>query len=280
LIAHDQLSRTEFFNDFAAKHETSRMMTAALRRDGARTSLVSLLRSEEAGAFSASQARLFRALVPHLQRAARLRALLDEAGARSGCLAEALDRMAMGVLLLRADLSVAHANRAARAILDARDGLSWDHGVLRASTPTLTNALRDLCRASIAVEAPAESPAMLLDRPSGRSALQVMVSRLTRAIGDACPETAVIVVFLRDPDLNPSGRAQLLRRYYALTSREAVFASRLATGCSLHEIAQDLSLTLETARWYRKRILSKAGCRTQTALVRELTRALGQDGLS
>src|SRR5262249_45670869 len=46
LISHSDLKRTEYFNEFASKHEITRLLSVMLRRDAQTNSVMSLLRAE------------------------------------------------------------------------------------------------------------------------------------------------------------------------------------------------------------------------------------------
>ncbi len=61
------------------------------------------------------------------------------------------------------------------------------------------------------------------------------------------------VVFLTDPDHAPETPAQLLRRVYGLTRKQAQLALALAGGASLSDTAERLRITEETARRHRIR---------------------------
>jgi DNA-binding CsgD family transcriptional regulator len=57
---------------------------------------------------------------------------------------------------------------------------------------------------------------------------------------------------------------------YGLTRAESRLAAKLAQGRSLEEAASMLNITIETARSYSKRVLSKTGAKRQSELVRLL----------
>jgi DNA-binding NarL/FixJ family response regulator len=58
---------------------------------------------------------------------------------------------------------------------------------------------------------------------------------------------------------------------YGLTPAESRVAMLLACGKSVREIGDACQYTVQTVQWYSKQILSKTGCRSRAALVRELS---------
>jgi DNA-binding CsgD family transcriptional regulator len=218
---------------------------------------------------------------------------------RCSCAASnALDLWNEGVLLLDGRGCVRGANHAGEALLRSADGLSLEgdgHGLLHASTPTATSALRRLVAAAAAVALSAcegtDAPlprgvlAMTLARPSGRHALAALVVPLHRArvasdvqrgpvAADA--NRAMVAVFVCDPthgagDDGPAV-ADRLRAVYRLTVTEASVAVALASGDGLQAVAAAHNVTLATVRTQAQRIFRKTGTRGQTALARLVER--------
>jgi DNA-binding CsgD family transcriptional regulator len=88
----------------------------------------------------------------------------------------------------------------------------------------------------------------------------------------ATPTTAAIppaeVRLRRAPPILGSATAAALRSQFGLSNSEARLAVRLANGMSLAEAAEELGLTLETARSYSKALFTKTATRGQPQLVR------------
>jgi DNA-binding CsgD family transcriptional regulator len=79
------------------------------------------------------------------------------------------------------------------------------------------------------------------------------------------PAPAVIALCRFPPALSLE-RAQRLAELHALPRREAELAIRVSGGASIAEAAEDMGLTLETARNYTKRIYARLGVRGQAEL--------------
>ena len=76
------------------------------------------------------------------------------------------------------------------------------------------------------------------------------------------------VVFLTDPDHAPETPAQLLRRVYGLTRKEAQLALALAGGANLADAAERLRIAKGTARRHLAAIFARTGIHRQAELVR------------
>ena len=84
----------------------------------------------------------------------------------------------------------------------------------------------------------------------------------------AASSLPVVQVLCRLPRPRGGMGAALLAQLSGLPRREAELALRLSQGRSIAEAAQDMGLTLETARNYSKRIYAQLGLRGQAELVR------------
>ncbi|MEH6722502.1 MAG: helix-turn-helix transcriptional regulator, partial [Qipengyuania sp.] len=81
---------------------------------------------------------------------------------------------------------------------------------------------------------------------------------------------AVAVVYLRGDRSSSADRHEQLVDLFDLTPAEARLAWSLAQGLSITEAAQAHGLTVETARYYSKKIYAKTGARGQVDLVRNI----------
>lgn len=76
------------------------------------------------------------------------------------------------------------------------------------------------------------------------------------------------LVFFSDPDARPASRAAILRGLYCLTPTECRLAGLLVEGLDVATAAEQLKMTVETARFHLKTIFRKTGARRQSDLMR------------
>jgi FixJ family two-component response regulator len=213
---------------------------------------------------------LDRALERHQQRAQTLEHI-SQLEARQRVFAHLLDRLPMGLALIARDGHVLHLNRAAGAILGEHDGLSLtDDKQLRASRHDDTLRLQSLIQtagAAVTNGRGRRGGAAKVDRPSGRTALSVVVTPLHAENGELSHDEAAAALFVSDPDRRVATAEDLLCRLYALTPTEARLAAVLMQGKSVEEAATELNVSTNTARTHLKRIFGKTGTSRQGDLI-------------
>jgi DNA-binding CsgD family transcriptional regulator/PAS domain-containing protein len=217
-------------------------------------------------------------LVPHLAKAYRIHQRIRETGA----LAEAMDRLPTGIVLLDAGHRPVLTNRTARFILGQRDGISIDESGLRAGDVGENKLLREFIRDVIPREDAnlprPEERTLAVSRPSGRRAYPVMLAPLLASPSEGTLHDAVAVVYIADVEAGPVEHAQALRDLYGLTQAEIELVVLLCEGCPLDEAAKRRRVTLNTARSQLKQIFAKTGASRQSDLVRLVLSGIAQLG--
>jgi DNA-binding NarL/FixJ family response regulator len=283
LVPHDEFKRTEFYNDFGRRFGFTRTLIGVIDViDNRLTTGVTINRSDAQPDFDDESERLLGALMPHLRRALALHEQLAATHAARGALADVLDRLRAGVVLLNVAGDVLTMNRAATQLAERRDGFIVERRRVRAATADATAALTQAIVSAVAVAqgktVATGNTRVGLPKPSGGQALDAAVTPVAGADVNL-PHGAAAVLFVTDPDAVPTVPADWLRGRYKLTPAEARVASALAQGESVNDIADRLRLTAGTTRWYVKQILSKTGTSRQADLVRLLVGIVAGMGL-
>jgi DNA-binding CsgD family transcriptional regulator len=271
-----ELRRLEVHSDFARANGIDSLAYAFAFRAPDRACFVAATRSARAGDFEREHVRTLGLLLPHLGRAMRVHVRLEDARVRAEGAAEALDRLAFGVVLVDRHARVVLANRAAEAMLARGDGIGADASGLRAATPAQTAALRRLvAQAADRARVAGRGGALRLDRPSLGRPLSVLVTPVGVAdAGDAwLPEPRpAAIVFMADPEQRHRPPASHLREIYGLTAAEAAVAGSIAQGQGVKDAAKALGIAPSTLRWHRQRVFEKTGTARQTELARLVER--------
>ena len=150
------------------------------------------------------------ALVPHLRRAVEIHVTLHGAQRVRLALAEAIDRLPTGVLLLDSKRRVVVRNRGAERILAADDGFRIDRHGPSADDARENATLQRLIAESIEARAGQEIRSagfVAISRPSGERAYAVMVTPLLAAPRSAMSD-AVVALFVADPSARYLRRAR------------------------------------------------------------------------
>jgi DNA-binding CsgD family transcriptional regulator len=191
-----------------------------------------------------------------------------EPGAIERAATATLDKLNRGVLLIRSDGGIAFMNRAARVMLDRRDGLVAPGGRLGFQQRSV-QARFDAFLVGHADDDGEASLVLVAGGHPERGAYRVLVSPIDVGVGSDNPSYCV---FIYEPD---AGRLELpkkvLKQLYGLTAGEARLANELFVGKSLQDAAAALSITANTARTKLKRIFSKCAVASQGELLQLLS---------
>lgn len=274
LVDRDAFRGSEFFNDFVAPLGILSSMAAKLRHDRELCAVVAVARSPRQGEFGPRDAALLGALVPHLQRAVQIHQRLSSLTVERADLAEVMNRLDQGMVLVDACGRVLFANREALAILGAADGLRIGPEGLHAERPEQTRALiRLIAQAAKPDGCGGLGGTIILSRRSHPRPLTVLVApvraEVTLAWLAAGPIPAAVIL-ITDPGRTPDLNIDDVRQLYGLTRTEASIAVAVLHGAELREIAESRGVSVTTARTHLQRIFDKTGTRRQADLVRVL----------
>jgi len=176
-----------------------------------------------------------------------------------------LDKLNRGVVIIDATARVLFTNRAARAMLQRRNGVLVDNDGCLAFLPVGAAASLTSYLQSGRGNGELGSLVLRLQCSPGDTHYRVLVSRLEPAPGiDHCSYCVVIY--------EPGGGQRplpvcVLRELYRLTSAEARLVNALFTGQSLTETAQALGISILTARTTLKRVFAKCEVSGQAELM-------------
>ena len=184
--------------------------------------------------------------------------------------ASALDVLSQGMVLMGPSRRVSVVNRAARALLDQRDGLRLEGQRLRFTDFAANERFDSLVDRAISGEIVAGTEGdwvVAAKRPSGCAAYHVVVSALPASSFEGSDGLAVLI---DDPESVLRPGAGALRILFRLTCAEERVAIGLLAGKTLEEIARDQSISKETVRAQLREIFAKTGVNRQSELMRIL----------
>lgn len=274
LVTPDEQARSGFYQEWLRHLGIHHLLGAVFPTTGRTIGVLGIHRPGRAGAYALPERRQAMLLLPHLQRALRLRERLAVVSGDQAASRQALDRLDTAVLLVDDSGRVLHASAMADHLLRANPQLTLLHGRLSARSPALHDRLMSLLRAAMdgAHGRLAEAGAALsIPRPQ-RMPLTLEVAPLRRPAAVFTEQRSAVLVFIRDPEA-PIAAARL-RELFGLTRSESAVAAALGHGSSLAEIAADLGIGLATARSHVKRILVKTGTHRQAAAAALLARSV------
>lgn len=231
---------------------------------------LAFLRRPNQPPFSDQETDVLGALVPHLRRALAIqkRVYLLESQAQAGY--QVLDTLPVGVIIMNPQGRVDYANAAARDVFALNDGIEL------ADEKLIYSRCRDqdaVAAALLTVGDIGGHQAVRLERPSGMSAFQLLVTRLSASGASTLPNLLAqprLALFISNPDEPLETSAQLLQRLFGLTPTEGRVLERIVAGRSPEEVAADLGVGLTTVRSHLKALFAKTGANKQSDLIQKV----------
>lgn len=261
--------KTEFYNDYYLPQDKQHAMGALLIKDGSQTLLFSAQRGKLAGAFGEEQARLMDRLLPHVTRAVQMHHRIGTLTAEKESALGALDQLRMGVILANSSGAPLFVNRAAELMLAEGRGIIAHQGRLALFDASGTARLYQLIfDAAQGAHGASIGGDMRIALPSGEY-MQCMVMPIPLELAarwDVALASGCVGLFLSKPSglqLPPKRLAAL----YGLSPAEARLAARLAAFRSVEQAADDLCISVHTARSQLKAVFAKSGAQSQSELL-------------
>jgi len=212
---------------------------------------------------------LVKFVVPHIQTALHLRRRFVDLTARNCSMESALDLMEYGIILLNDRGCVLQTNYSAEALLRTSDGLRLQDGHIECASRAESDLLHSLIERSVKAgngRTLKAGGSILVSRRTRRP-LSVTAVPLRQSSSPPFLK-ATAVLFLYDPESQPTPPLDLLRQAYGLTPAEARLALILTQGHSLKEAAHLCGVTHNTAKSQLKSIFIKTNVQRQAQLVR------------
>lgn len=271
VIARDRFARTSFYNEFGRRYDIAQSLAGIVEASPTAITNLSVNRSDGSPRFDVADAELLEALLPHVKRAVDVHRRLGGAELMATHASAVVERLPHGVLLMTGSGTVVSTNRAADAILRARDGLTLKDGELTAAVPSMTLRLRTALHAAIRTsrgDGLAADTAIVLPRPSGRRPLSVLIAPLPVNAVRIGRDDAAVAVFVTDPENVAVPDVGTIRVLLDLTRAEAELVCCLVAGLSLEQASARLGLRPQTLRSRLKIIFQKTDTHRQADLVR------------
>ena len=184
---------------------------------------------------------------------------------------ETLNLLSTGMALVDRDCRLLLANRSASRLLDIGDGLTLSHGRVGAVRREQMEQLRDLvdraCSADkLEVAEASFAGVMTIDRGDDVRPLSIMIAPVQLS-AEAGGNSQVAAIFIRDLEVRQSVPPEVLAKLFGLTPAEARVVVELVKGKRPQEVADDLSVSLNTVRNQLKQIFSKTNTGRQSELI-------------
>ncbi|VVD73859.1 helix-turn-helix transcriptional regulator [Pandoraea pneumonica] len=281
LMEEAEYKRGEFYKQFLAPADVEYMLGTDFRTLDGVDCHFRLCRSREAGPFTKTDRAFCEMLLPHLKLAVHMHSLLDVKESERKLYAGAVDRMAVGTVILDETGAIVSTNTVADEIFAERDGIRLTQGTIKIEYAHEEREFQKLLRKTLAVPSeagPVMAEAISITRPSGKAKLGMVLRTVALSEWSEGKRRPAVVIFLRDPERKTQASQDILQQLFDLTPAEAALSILLANGLNLEEAADELDVRKNTARAHLRSIFSKTGVTRQTTLIRLVLSSVAQLG--
>lgn len=273
MIPIDQLRSDEFYINYLRLYDLGYILGIDIGAIRGVTASLRLSRLEKLGDFGADERRLCRTLLPYLRTALNLFVRRSDAEAERAALATTVSSASVGSIIVDPDGQLIDANPLALDILKQRDGLYiLNHRIVTedsSKTKLLAELIRLNAEAAIAPRPSRSARTLLVDRPSGRESLGLLI----RPAPGVCdhklirPTALIHVIDTSQPRVRVT---EAMMEMFGLTPSEAMVALSISNGHTIEEIAQMRATRPCTIRSQLRAIFGKMGVSRQSSLVRTI----------
>jgi len=222
------------------------------------------------GMLDAEQRARMQFLVPHASRALLINRAIERKQQRAIALADVVDRLNAGVILLDTACNIVHSNPAADTLLAADDVLRSVAGRPAARSSAANSALREIFRdaGEVAVAATAGRKIPLMSHDGSYYVAHVIALPSLLREGAAERTSAVGALFIWKAELDGRSCAGLIDRAFELTPAELRVMQSIVEVGGVPETAVALGIAETTVKTHLHRVFAKTGVSRQADLVK------------
>ena len=277
LIEDDVFYNGEFYNDFLRPIGLHQLLAANVYKDNQYTGYLSChTTSDSANAFNVDDKAILKILTPHLINALQVSLKLQQLESNLNASWQMYDLLPVGIFLLDKNTCVLRMNHKAEELISLNDGLRLENLQLCASLHSCNTALQKLFRTATSNTESMQKmggqinlPRPSMGRPWHIQTLPVTLMGANEYLADI-PYTTEIFVIVTASDSKPLLPADFLIQHFHLTPAESKLAICLCQHGNLKSVAEQLAISIHTARNHLKHIYQKTGTRRQAELVQLL----------
>ncbi|HKU95610.1 MAG TPA: helix-turn-helix transcriptional regulator [Vineibacter sp.] len=275
ILPFADLQRTAFYDEVLHPQQLGHSAMIGLEKKTEAGVAFAMNRGPRQGPYGADELRLLGALTPHLRRSIKLGFQVGAYKALQRADHLALDRFAMGVILLDGQARILYVNEAARQLDREGDALRLRQTKVGHVAPLHARRLDDLVQSVLRGTPMA---AIGVPRADDGYPLTILASSVrgqdVARFADAYAADAAVVLFIFDPASKAGVPATWLMDAYGLTHAEANVAIAASGHGSIAEAADDLRVSPNTIKTHLRHVFAKTGIGRQSELA-ALIAALG-----
>lgn len=266
VIAREELVKTSFYTELMAPFGIEYQLGILVSEPSGWKCGMGLMNGPSKRNFDRADKACLQRLIPHLERALETYAKLEQARSREMVLADTLERMSIGTVILDGTGAIMEASRMVEDIPQ----LLINRGRLAISSSQANAQFQALVREALDHRSRNGAASFIdaLKVEGEESDLGLLVRSVEcsdQTRGDVYP---AVIVYVSQAATRRLASDQLVGRIFGLSPTEARLAMHLANGMSLTEAAAALGLAESSVRTYSKYVFAKLGVSRQADLVR------------
>ena len=270
-ISERDLSRNSVYADWLLPLGFKYTTATRVRQEGSAQDIFSFIRATDGQPFGATEKQFLNQLMPHIMRAAKLRARMQQLSRQATLGLAALDTLHQGMLIVDAQCRIQYSNAAAPRLMQESGSMHVVQGAIRCSNASLQARLKTL--AENACARPGRAGAFDSAR-GNKSGHRLVVSVLPLKEGHGLTsiwQRPLALMVLTQPGLVASMNHHLVAEMLGLSPSEArLLLLLLASGKSVKDFAEIEECSWHTARTHLRNLMKKTGCHRQVELVQLL----------
>jgi len=274
ILDDEMMRRAPFYAEFLPRFDCRYFVAGIIASSQEEFAAVTVQRSPRDGHIDRAGIAAMKRLVPHVRQAFDVARRLKGASDGRQSLERALDWLADGVVLIRADGAVVYANETFRTMARRGDGIRLHKGAIEFASSETRDRFNAAIAAAVRLRGGDGKAVVSGDFVAARGAngpsYFISVRPVSEPVGAAAERGAIAAVFVRDPLGRNVAPTRTLREIFGLTEAEASLAQALQAGTTLADYARTRSLTLNTVYTHLRRLREKTGCRRMQELIRKL----------
>lgn len=271
LIPYNEFLKTRFYREWAKPQRLVDSLMVTLDKSATGVAAFGVFRHERNGRVDDAMRRRMRLIAPHVRRAALIGRVIDLKSTEAAQLADTLDGLAAGMLLVDAAGRIVHANAEGHLILQADDYLRSVGGRLVARDPKVDQVLADIFATAGNGDAALGIKGIAVPLAARNGASHVahilpLTGGVRRRAGRAYAAAAAL--FVHKASLNTPSPPEVIAKTYGLTPTELRVLLAVVEVGGAPEAAQALGVASETVKTHLSRLYHKTGTHRQADLVK------------
>jgi DNA-binding CsgD family transcriptional regulator len=269
----DELSVAENFERIILPNELKFSIAGVITRERTSCIVVCYYRGVNDHPFTDNDLQKLTALLPHWRRAINIKNRLNRLDRNSQATHRILDHAPFSIMLVDSAAYVLYQNYMAKVGSRNEDGITVRDGQMRFSKPENRKEFMRLLQSADTVrevEVAASPIMMAVDRPSGSKPYQLMILPVQSAAETGLATGPAYAVFIYDPTINLPVDANSLCALEGLTLAEANLCESLYRTKNLGETANQLEVSISTAKTHLLNTFRKLDINSQSELMKYL----------